>query len=238
MAAVSSHILLVDDNAELRAVYREALARTHRVRVAGNGTEAWESIQKDPPDLLVCDAEMPGMGGRMLCRRMEDHEGIPSMPTFLLGEDLSEERDADDVADEVLAKPVSGAELRQRVNRFLPSRELPEEVDAGGGFLKKAVRIVGRQLHDPNFTVVDLAERMDLSRRHLTRRLKETADLTPAELIRTRRIERAKVGLENDPSTIAEVQEAVGFRSASHFSQIFRDQVGCSPSTYREKHKS
>jgi transcriptional regulator GlxA family with amidase domain len=98
------------------------------------------------------------------------------------------------------------------------------------------MQVVERQLHDPSFTVADLADAMDLSRRHLTRRLRGEADTTPAALIRARRIERAKCQLEKNPDTVREVGAAVGFQSASHFSQTFREEVGCPPTVYRDRH--
>jgi YesN/AraC family two-component response regulator len=232
-----STVLLVEDNAELRALLQKELADPHRVRVAANGAEAWTQIQSDPPDLVLCDAEMPGREGPMLCRRIRADADLSSIPILLLGEVGGDgESPVPRTADTVVHKPFSAAELRDQVDRYLPSRELPELPDTGGAFLKKVVQTIERQLHDPSFTVAELAEAMDLSRRHLTRRLRGEADTTPAALIRSRRIERAKCQLEKNPDTVWEVGAAVGFQSASHFSQTFRKEVGCPPSTYRDRH--
>lgn len=232
-----STVLLVEDNAELRALLRKELAGSHRVRVAANGEEAWRQIQSDPPDLLLCDADVPGLNGKMLCRRVKEDDVLPSIPVLLLGDVPRDDRAApSNTPDEVLEKPFSTDQLRRHVERYLPVREFPALPDTKGEFLRKVVRAIERQLHDPDFTVADLADTMDLSRRHLTRRLKGEADTTPAALIRARRIERAKRQLEENPKTVREVGEMVGFRSASHFSQAFREQVGCPPSTYRDRH--
>lgn len=232
-----STVLLVEDNAELRALLQKELANPHRVRVAANGAEAWAQIQDDPPDLVLCDAEMPGREGPMLCQRIREDADLSSIPILLLGEVGGDgESPVPRTADTVVRKPFSAADLRDQIDRYLPARELPEFPDTGGAFLKKVVRTIERQLHDPDFSVAELAEAMDLSRRHLTRRLRGEADTTPAALIRARRIERAKRQLEKDPDTVCEVGAAVGFQSASHFSQTFREAVGCPPSTYRDQH--
>lgn len=229
-------ILLVDDNAEMRAFLQRELTGRHRVKVAPDAREAWKHILKEPPDLLLCDVQMPGVSGDALCERVKEKDEVPSIPVLLLDEPSSDDEEAPPPADEVVPKPFTIAEIRRHVDQYLPSRELPELPGTGGEFLKDVVQLVDRQLHDPSYNVEDLAEDMNLSRRHLTRRLKGEADTTPAALLRMRRIERAKKQLENNPDTIAEVGERVGFRSASHFSQVFREEKGCSPSTYREQH--
>jgi AraC-like DNA-binding protein len=234
-------LLLVDDNPELLSLLKEELSGPHRVRVATGPEEAWDQLQSDPPDLLVCDARIPGTGPA-LCRRVQRTEEVPSIPIVLLGtpDDPEAEEDADvppahAVADAVLDKPFSVDDLRECLEWYLPSWERPALADEESAFLKQVAQTVERRLHDPDFTVAALAEAMDLSQRHLARRLRAEADTSPAKFIRTRRIERAKALLENDPDTVQATREAVGFRSASHFSQVFREAVGIPPSTYRDK---
>jgi AraC-like DNA-binding protein len=239
-------LLLVDDNPDLLSLLKEELAGAHRVRVATGPEEAWDQLQSDPPDLLVCDAQIPGTGPA-LCRRVQRAEAVPSIPIVLLGtpdapdaDDSDAEEDADvppahAVADAVLDKPFSVDDLRDHLDRYLPAWERPALADEESAFLKQVAQTVERRLHDPDFTVAALAEAMDLSQRHLARRLRAEADTSPAALIRARRIERAKALLENDPDTVRAVGEAVGFRSASHFSQVFREAVGIPPSAYRDE---
>ena len=138
----------------------------------------------------------------------------------------------------VLKKPFALDELQNHLERYLPTRELPHYVDKAGDFLKEVVQTVERRLHDPDFTAGALADAMSLSRRHLTRRLRATADTTPAALIRERRIERAKAHFESGDTKVVDVCTTVGFRSASHFSQSFREYEGCSPTTYIEQNAS
>ena len=228
----------------MRAFLRKQLDDQYQVRVATNGEEAWAERQKEPPDLLISDTEMPELDGPALCKRLKDDPDLRGIPVILLpssmqGKEADEKQDALTLADDVLAKPFAVNELRQRVGRYLPTRALPESFgQAPGAFLKEVVGVIDSRLEDPDFKVEELADALDLSRRHLTRRLKEAADETPAALIQSRRIERAKAWLETDPNTIVEVVEAGGFRSPSHFSKCFRQHEGCSPTTYVERHAS
>lgn len=59
-----SRVLIVDDSASLRGQVAAALgAAGHRVAEAGDGLEALERLDGANYDVIVCDVNMPGMGG-------------------------------------------------------------------------------------------------------------------------------------------------------------------------------
>lgn len=176
----------------------------------------------------------------------EEAEGEASDSTTVAGEtepDASREEESRESpappskpeVEAVLKKPFVLEDLQNHLERYLPTRELPQYVDAAGDFLKDVVQMIERRLHDPDFTAGALAKEMSLSRRHLTRRLKAAAGTTPAALIRERRIERAKAHFEQGDTKVVDVCTSVGFRSASHFSQSFREYEGCPPTEYIEQ---
>jgi transcriptional regulator GlxA family with amidase domain len=80
------------------------------------------------------------------------------------------------------------------------------------------------------FGVSRLAEDLGLSERQLYRRVKEIVGLTPVGYIRMMRLERAAHLLRQDAGRVSEVAYAVGFRSAKHFSRLFRQTFGHPPS--------
>jgi len=240
MTPYTPTVLVVEDNKEVRSFLRAQLTDQYQVCEAENGLEGWRRAQEEQPDLLLSDVRMPELTGVALCRRLREDPNLKDTPVILLtdpSDDPDDER-LHAAADDVLVKPFSMDELYQRVDRHLPTRELPEftTIDEAGTFLKDVVRVIELRVDDPDFTVAKLADEMNLSRRHLTRRVKAETGRTPATLIRARRIERAKEQLKSNPDTIAQVAQRVGFRSPSHFSQTFRQYVGCPPSTYLERH--
>lgn len=73
MARGTERILLVEDEAQVRAVVARMLrAQGYHVIVASNGSEALEAIEneREPIDLLLTDVVMPRMGGRDLADRV------------------------------------------------------------------------------------------------------------------------------------------------------------------------
>lgn len=64
-------------------------------------------------------------------------------------------------------------------------------------------------------------------------KLVATTGNSPMAWLYAARIERAKHLLMSTGQSVAEVSECVGFRDVSHFSRMFRKQVGVSPGRYR-----
>jgi DNA-binding response OmpR family regulator len=246
-------VLVVEDNGEMRAYLREELSEQWTVLEAADGAEGWERVQAETPDLVVSDVMMPNVGGFELCERIKSDETLRTIPVLLL---TARARETDAVeglaagADDYVAKPFDAEELRQRITNHLAARRhlrahFQEEVRLDGldalgevdadavPMLEQVVEAVEGHLDNPDFTVGDLASSLALSRRQLTRRLKQSVGETPGDVIHQLRMERAKTLLVGAES-VAEVAYAVGYRSPSSFSQSFRKATGMTPSAYAE----
>jgi DNA-binding NtrC family response regulator len=84
-------ILVVDDEpANLKVLYKVLGEREHDVLVAANGVEALEIIEHGLPDLVLLDLMMPGIDGLEVCRRLRAAEATRNLPIIILtasGED-------------------------------------------------------------------------------------------------------------------------------------------------------
>jgi signal transduction histidine kinase/DNA-binding response OmpR family regulator len=254
--ADAATVLVVEDNAEMRAHLREQLSDFWTVRTAADGEEGWAEVQEAPPDLVLSDVMMPTVDGTELCERIKGSEALRQTPVLLLTARAGTDAEIEGLktgADDYVTKPFDAEELRQRIANHLAAREHLREryrtevrVEPTGTvvendeapFVEEVIEAVETRLGDPGLTVSQIADAVALSRRQLTRRLKDTVGQTPAAFLRERRIERAKELLAKDPETIAEVAYAVGFRSPSAFSQTFRDETGRTPSEYVEQREA
>jgi signal transduction histidine kinase/DNA-binding response OmpR family regulator len=246
-------VLVVEDNDEMRTYLRDELGDYWHIREAADGEEGWEAVQEQAPDLVLSGVMMPGLGGFELCERIKSDTDLRNVPVLLLTaraktEDTVEGLDCG--ADDYVPKPFDVEELRQRIKNHLAARRhlrdqyrrevrvepLDTVVDEQHvSFLETVTEAVETHLGDPEFSVDRLAEAAALSRRQLTRRMKEAVGQTPAAFIRARRMERAKEMLAGGAETVSEVAYAVGFRSPSAFSKRFREHVGHAPSEYAEQ---
>jgi len=97
-------------------------------------------------------------------------------------------------------------------------------------FLDRVMESVNQHLADTGYSADWLADEIGLSRRQLDRRVQEVSGKTPADLIREMRLERASQLLRAHVGTVSEIAYSVGFKSPAHFSRVFRQAYGVSPS--------
>jgi AraC-like DNA-binding protein len=92
--------------------------------------------------------------------------------------------------------------------------------------------IIEAHIDDCEFTVHTLAYELRVSRTTLYNKIKGLTGGNPSDLIRTYRINRAKVLLREHRYTVAEVTDRVGFADQKYFREIFKKAVGMTPSEY------
>jgi len=118
-------ILLVEDNAEVRAVTARRLRHLgYRVIEAESGARAIEILNAGRKiDLVFSDVVMPGMSGFELAHWLASHQ--PSVPVLLasgFAEDVARAGEPPASGLEILRKPYSGAEMAQALRRAIDNR--------------------------------------------------------------------------------------------------------------------
>jgi AraC-like DNA-binding protein len=98
--------------------------------------------------------------------------------------------------------------------------------------LKQAISIVEENIGDSQLSVEKMAERMNMSRTSLHRKIKSITGFPPSELIRSIRLRKAARLIANRADSAAQIAHAVGFEDYSHFSKAFKKHFGVSPSAY------
>ncbi|HEX4960828.1 MAG TPA: response regulator transcription factor [Thermoanaerobaculia bacterium] len=119
--AMNGRIALVDDEESLRETVGFALRREgYRVEAYADGLAAWQSFERDLPDLAILDVLMPRMDGRELCRRLRAlSERLPILFLTSRDEELDRVLGLELGADDYLCKPFSMRELAARVKVLL-----------------------------------------------------------------------------------------------------------------------
>jgi two-component system cell cycle response regulator len=131
--AASSHVLVVDDNAqnlELLVAYLEMLGC--KVTTASDGLDALEKIRHQEIDLVLLDIMMPRMSGFEVCRKLKSDPKTREIPIIMvtaLNELGDIERGVESGTDDFISKPVNRLELLTRVKSLLRVRHLKSELD-------------------------------------------------------------------------------------------------------------
>ncbi len=126
----SARILIVDDNADMRAYVQRLLGTRWEVDVAEDGQSALDSIRKHKPDLMLSDVMMPRLDGFGLLRELRADPALRDLPVILLSARAGEDARIDGLAggaDDYLTKPFSARELFARVTANLAMARLRRE---------------------------------------------------------------------------------------------------------------
>lgn len=120
MTGDGAHVLVVDDDARLRALLVRYLSESgFRVTAAESAAEARDKLRFVEPDVLVLDVMMPGESGLSLTESLRRERDVPVM--LLTARGAPEDRIAgfEAGADDYLAKPFEPRELVLRLRAML-----------------------------------------------------------------------------------------------------------------------
>jgi len=114
------HILVVDDDAEIRDLVAEYLSQHgYRVSVARDGAAMRAALAARRPDLIVLDLMLPGEDGLSLCRDLRAKSDLPVIMLTARREEIDRIIGIEMGADDYLGKPFNPRELLARIKSVL-----------------------------------------------------------------------------------------------------------------------
>ena len=115
-------VLVVDDTEANIDILVEALDSEYEVSVAMDGESALETVNTDPPDLILLDIMMPGIDGYEVCRRLKSEpktSGIPIIFITAMSEIENKTKGLELGAVDYITKPFETTEVKARVKTHL-----------------------------------------------------------------------------------------------------------------------
>ena len=149
--AHSPHILIVDDDRELRQLLTAFLSRHgFRVDAAADGRAMAKLLEAGRFDLIVLDLMLPGEDGLALCRRLRVESTLPVIMLTALADETDRIVGLEMGADDYVVKPFNPRELLARIKAVL----------------RRTATVPGSPRKD-GMTLVFEGWRLDLARREL-----------------------------------------------------------------------
>ncbi len=125
----SQHLIVVDDDREIRGLVSRFLARHgYRVTTARDGREMRQALADWRIDLIVLDLMLPGTDGLTLCRELRANSNVPVIMLTAMGEETDRIVGLEMGADDYLPKPFNPQELLARIKAVLRRMEQPPRV--------------------------------------------------------------------------------------------------------------
>ncbi|WP_207420115.1 hybrid sensor histidine kinase/response regulator transcription factor [Desertivirga brevis] len=243
-------VLVVEDNEDVRQFIKDALNSQYHILESADGVEGLSAAFENIPDLIVSDVMMPKMDGLDFCRRVKNDERTSHIPVLLLTARtayIHQVHGFDKGADAYITKPFSVQILQLQVRNILASKdalrlkyssqlilqpqnftvESPEEK-----FLQRLMEIVEKNMESAEFGVADLVDEIGMSKTVLYKKVQALTGISIGDFIKSIRLKRAAMLLQQNKIGIAEVAYSVGFNDRKYFSKEFKKQYNLSPSEY------
>ena len=257
-ASRRQHIIIVEDDAEIRGFLESELSHDYDVTVCENGKAGLSEVFKMIPDLVISDVMMPEMDGNTMCSKIKSSPTTSHIPVILL---TAKSRDEDRLegletgADAYLLKPFNMDILRRTIINLIHTHQmlrlkygrndlLEEQVEQvkmkspDEQLLDRVMKVINKNISNSDLSVDSIADEVGISRVHLHRKMKELTGQTPHDFIRNIRLKQAAHLLSSQNMNITEVMYACGFNNAASFSTIFKKFYGMSPREYMNENKS
>jgi len=228
-------ILVVDDDPNVLEMHVRMLESLVHCRIlkASTGKEALEIMQSKRLSLVLLDLMMPEVDGFEVLRIMREQEATRRVPVIVLSAQILTGSDMLRLQEGVAAVLGKGLfsidEVMSQVESALShSKRL-------GSQASRTVRQAMAYIHEhyaDSISRTELASRLAVSDRYLTRCFNEEMSITPVTYLNRYRIRKAKELLEKGTFTVTEVAQMVGFSDSNYFGRVFREETGVSPSTY------
>ena len=120
MTEFPEHLLVVDDDREIRRLLQEYLTQSgYRVTAVADGRAMHKALDEHLIDLIILDLMLPGEDGLSLCRTLRTRSNIPVLMLTARGTEVDRIVGLEMGADDYLAKPFSPRELLARIKSIL-----------------------------------------------------------------------------------------------------------------------
>lgn len=129
---IPQHILVVDDDRDIRTLLSEYLQKNgYRASAVAEGKAMRRVLEQTRVDLIVLDLMLPGDDGLKLCREIRARSQVPILMLTALGEEVDRVVGLEVGADDYLLKPFSPRELVGRIKAILRRTvHMPRDPDA------------------------------------------------------------------------------------------------------------
>src|SRR5690554_945051 len=249
-------ILLVEDNKDIALYVRSMFPEdTYNIMYTSNGESALEIAHEHIPDIVITDVIIPKKNGYELCREIKSSSLLNHIPVIMISAKNSDQDVAEGFrsgADGYLKKPFQPEELVIRVKNLLIARnrmrekynravikenkkaEEVKDININVEFLRHATDIIYREMKNPEFTTLILAQELAISVSQLNKKLNAITGFPSSTYILKVKLTYAKKLLASQNKSIGEVATECGIFDVNYFSRVFKKHFGVTPSQYRK----
>jgi YesN/AraC family two-component response regulator len=251
----AKHLLIVDDNEDLRHFLKDTLSEEFEVWEAAEGQSGFLMAKERSPDLIISDVMMPVMNGTEFCKKIKEDEQTRHIPFIMLTAKAAIRSNIEGIesgADFYFSKPLNTDLMLKTIRNIFKhqqsikeyySKDLHQETRAlvhaarDKEFIDQLLAVLEEQLSNPELDVEFICRQMGMSRTKLHQMIKNITGQSISDFVRTVRLRRALQIMTEEDVLITEVMYRVGMQTQSHFTKAFKKEFGKTPSQYLQELK-
>ncbi len=248
-------ILIVDDKVDILWFIGEIFFQSYNVITLNKSTEVENLLKQTYPDIILCDIMMPGIDGLTLVKNIKANKKTAHIPMILISakHNVKDKINGIDAGAEMyITKPFNVDFLKASVEGVILRKETLKDYfsspisafDMANGkiehkedkqFIRKMYDIINNNLTHKELSAKFIASKLNMSTRHLYRKLEKLDASSPQNIIKENRLHVAGNLLISTKLSIDEILYKSGFSNRSSFFKSFHEKYNCTPKEYREK---
>lgn len=247
--------MVIDDDPDMLWFMSELFASEYNVIPVDNSGDARNIISGTHPNVIICDMTMTDGDGMAIARMIKSDSRISHVPLVLISSKRNIETQIEGFeagAEMYVTKPFSDDYLKTVVRHLISRKETLKDYFSSPisayeltdgkfthidhrRFVQQMLDVVNSNIGDKGLSAGFIASKLNMSTRHLYRRIAEAGAQSPLEMIRECRLHIAIDLLRNSRLTIDEIIYKSGFSNRGPFFKAFADKYGCTPGVFRER---
>lgn len=246
-------VMVIDDDTEIALYLKTLLSPYYKVICRFDADSAIKTMKENAPDCILCDVVMPGKDGYTLCSEVREDMQLCHLPIILVTANAAMQNQVKGLnvganayvtkpfdPDYLLAMIHSQIQNQENVRKILSSStrtgNMEEDVlsPQDKKFMTELYELMENELSNSELNVVEIAERMHMSRTKFYYKVKGLTGENPGTFFKTYKLNRAAEMILEGKYTISEISDMAGFSTVSVFSKSFKKQFGTAPSSYKE----
>lgn len=256
-ASEKKTVLLLEEREEKAWLINEILQEAYSVRRVRDMQTAVEEIRRSFPAAMIADMSEYPDAESIFPELIAKNRSTLSQTSFiaLISEDTgtSFRRKLIRLTDSQVTLPGDIVFLKDIVNKAIYGRWEAKQIyledlgDLAGqitcttaeqaDFIRKLLQVIELNLDEEEFGTTLIADRMAMSPRQFYRKFKEVSAISPSNLIKNYKMEKAARLLREGELSIRDIIADVGISSRSYFYKEFQQKFGMTPKDYKEQYR-
>lgn len=248
-------VLFLEDREEMVWLINALLSDEYEIRPVRSIQAAFDAMHTLAPALFLVDMSMYADAESTFMKYVNKNRSMLSrtafMPMLTWKVSSTMQRELILWADSYLVLPYDIPFLKETIHKTLYGKKEARQVyleelegwassivcttTEQADFVRKFLQVVEQNLDREDLGSTFIAEQMLMSSRQFYRKLKEISGMSPSDLIKDYRMEKAARLLRDESLSIQEVISDVGISSRAYFYKEFTRKFGMTPKVYREK---